>query len=158
VAKVVAGSLSDRIGRRRVLLTGNVGLGIVVFLYFWLINLNAVAALAAAFVLMELVRSLATGPISAFFAELFDTNVRYTGVSISYQTASILGGGLAPLICSSLLIWTGTYWSIGAYMGVLAVISTVCILALRETSGRDLGSSRGALETAPADRQPTPQH
>jgi metabolite-proton symporter len=148
VAKVAAGSLSDRIGRRRVLLAGNIGLGVVVFAYFWLINQQAVAALAAAFVLMELVRSLATGPVSAFFAELFETNVRYTGVSISYQTASIFGGGLAPLICSSLLLWTGTYWAIAGYMAFLVVIAVGCLLTLRETSGRDLGSSNAQPATA----------
>ena len=43
------------------------------------------------------------GPQAAFFSELFGTKVRYSGVSIGYQLASILAGGLAPLIAVELL-------------------------------------------------------
>ena len=66
-------------------------------------------------------------------SELFGTRVRYSGASLGYQLAVILGGGLAPTIATALLATTGTSASISAYMAEACLISVVSILLIVET-------------------------
>jgi MFS family permease len=74
------------------------------------------------------------GPMSAYFAELFSTRVRYSGVSIGYQLASIIGGGAGPLISIYLVGATGgQYWPVVAWMGLLCLVTLVSVLVAAET-------------------------
>jgi hypothetical protein len=73
-------------------------------------------------------------PQAAFFAELFGTDVRYTGASIGYQLASPLAGGLAPLICLTLLEWAqGQTWGVAIYMITLSAITLTSVWLAAET-------------------------
>ena len=58
------------------------------------------------------------GPQAAFLSELFGTTVRYSGVSIGYQLASILAGGLAPIIAVALLAAYHSGYAIAVYVAV----------------------------------------
>jgi hypothetical protein len=81
-------------------------------------------------------------PQAAFFSEMFGTDVRYTGASIGYQLASPLSGGLAPLICVSLLQWTdGRTWGIAIYLIMLSAITIVSVWLAVETHRAHLGDS-----------------
>ena len=77
------------------------------------------------------------GPQAAFLAELFSTQVRYSGASLGYQLGAILGGGLAPTIATFLWSELGTVW-VSVYMACASVLTIVCVILLAETSGRDL--------------------
>jgi hypothetical protein len=73
-------------------------------------------------------------PQAAFFSELFGTDVRYTGASIGYQLASPLAGGLAPLICVTLLKWAdGNTWGVALYLILLSAITIVSVWLAAET-------------------------
>src|SRR4029077_13538737 len=73
-------------------------------------------------------------PQAAFFSELFGTDVRYTGASIGYQLASPLAGGLAPLICMSLLQWAdGRTWPVAVYLIILSAITITSVWVAVET-------------------------
>ena len=65
------------------------------------------------------------GPQAAFLSELFGTTVRYSGVSIGYQLASILAGGLAPIIAVALLGAFHTGYAIAVYVALAAVVTIV---------------------------------
>jgi hypothetical protein len=78
------------------------------------------------------------GPQAAFFTELFGTRVRYSGVSIGYQLASIIAGGLAPFIAVALLKAYDSGYAIAVYVAVCAVISIVAVTSYGETRRRDL--------------------
>ena len=79
------------------------------------------------------------GPQAAFFSELFGTRVRYSGASLGYQLASPLAGGLAPLIATALLEWSGGHpWPVALYLCVMAVITLVCVWLAEETHRKDL--------------------
>jgi len=65
------------------------------------------------------------GPQAAILAELFPVRVRYSGVSFAFQTASILGGAVTPLVAGALLAATGQLLSIGVWVLVIALISLV---------------------------------
>ena len=75
-----------------------------------------------------------------FFSELFGTKVRYSGVSIGYQLASILAGGLAPIIAVKLLKSYGSGTPIAIYVAICAAISVVAVVSYRETKDRDLAT------------------
>jgi lysozyme family protein len=81
---------------------------------------------------------------SRIAAELFDTGVRYSGVSLSLQLGTVLGGGVAPFVATALHGVAGASWPVTVYAVVLAVTSLLCVRALHETHRRDLsGPPRG---------------
>jgi hypothetical protein len=70
------------------------------------------------------------GPQAALFAGLFGTRVRYSGASLGYQLASVLAGGLSPVVGAALLGWShGAWWPVAAYMIVLALITLASVWA-----------------------------
>jgi MFS family permease len=130
----LAGALSDRLGRLPVYLTGAVLLVLFAFPIFWLIDLKSPLAIALSFVLAQIGLSLMYGPQAAFFSELFGANVRYSGASLGYQLASVVAGGLAPTIATTLLIWFDrASWPIAVYVIVMAIITIVSTYLAGET-------------------------
>ena len=129
------GVVSDRIGRRPVYLLGTVLMLIVIYPYFLLIQSGStVLVLLASVLALSIAHASMYGPMSAYFAELFGTRVRYSGVSIGYQLASIIGGGLGPLISVYLVDATGgSFWPVVVWMVALCVITLVSVLMAAET-------------------------
>jgi MFS family permease len=131
--------LSDRLGRRPVYLAGALGLAIYALPFFWLVDLGSGWSITLAIMLGMIVHAAMYAPQAAFFSELFGTDVRYTGASIGYQMASPLAGGLAPLIATALLQWSGGQpWPVAVYMMVLAAITLVSVWLAAETHRADL--------------------
>jgi len=131
-------ALSDRVGRRRVFLTGAVCQALWALPFFWLIDTGSVALILVALVVMILASYSMYGPMAAMFAEIFGTRVRYTGASLGYQLGAIFGGGFAPLIAASLFAATGTSISVSIYIIAVTVISFTAVFLLGETYRRDL--------------------
>jgi hypothetical protein len=73
------------------------------------------------------------GPQAAFFAEIFETRVRYSGASLGYQLGGILGGGLAPIIATALLARYGNTTGISVYIALACLVSFVSVRWLKET-------------------------
>ncbi|NLU73405.1 MHS family MFS transporter [Streptomyces sp. HNM0575] len=107
LAQPVFASLSDRIGRRPVVLIGTALQAITVFVMFELVNTRDTTLLFVGFGLFSLAHGVAYAPLAAWLGELFSTRTRYTGSSLGYQLAGTIGGGLTPLIVSSLLLASG---------------------------------------------------
>ena len=78
------------------------------------------------------------GPLGTVVSELFPTAVRYTGSSLAFSMAGILGASLAPYIATWLANKYGLPF-VGYYLTASAVVSFVGLLMIRETSGDDLG-------------------
>jgi metabolite-proton symporter len=135
------GSLSDRVGRRPVYAVGAVGAAAWVFAFFplldtkswWLIVLAAVGGL--------FFHALMYGPQAAFISELFGTRVRFSGASLGYQLAGILGGALAPIIATALLAATDSSLAISVYVLAALVVTLVALAAAPETARRDLDAA-----------------
>jgi MFS transporter, MHS family, shikimate and dehydroshikimate transport protein len=148
------GTLTDRIGRRPVFMGGLIFCVLYIFPFFWLLD-----TARPFLVVLSLVVALAIGhsamyaPEAAFFAELFDTRTRYSGASIGYQVAPIVGGGIAPAICTALLAWSGSYWPIALYMISMGLIGVVSLYFAPETFSRDL-YAEARTEAAEAESQP----
>jgi MHS family shikimate/dehydroshikimate transporter-like MFS transporter len=129
------GALSDRVGRRPVYLFGAAFSGLFVWPFFLLVDSGQPGLIWLALVLGLCVGHAAMyGPQASFFSEMFGTKVRYTGASLGYQLASVLGGGLAPLIAASLFLWTGNaWWAVALYMVGCAAITLTAVLVASET-------------------------
>ena len=85
------------------------------------------------------------GPQPALFSELFPAEFRYSGASMGYQLAAILGGGLAPMIATALIERFHASVYIAAYMALLYAISLICTLLLlpvRKPSPPPVGKPR----------------
>jgi len=79
------------------------------------------------------------GTLAAYYAELFPTSVRYSGISIGYQAASIVLGGITPMLASALILWAGgSPWAVVLMMVVSALIAAGTMLISPETYRRDL--------------------
>jgi MFS family permease len=133
------GALSDRVGRRPVYMFGAIFTGLFAFPFFWLIDTANPAFLVLAVVApLVLGHAAMYGPQASFFSELFGTRVRYSGASLGYQLASVLAGGLSPLIATSLLKRTGSYELIAVLIVGMAVVTTVSVFLAAETAHHDI--------------------
>ncbi len=131
-------ALSDRSGRRPIYLAGVVGMGISAFLLFWATDTASFWLVLLAHIFGLGALSMAYGPQAAFYAEMFGTRVRYSGISLGYQGGSIFGGALAPFIATWLFAQTQTSTSIAVYVAALAVVSFVCAFVATETYQVDI--------------------
>jgi MFS family permease len=129
------GALSDRFGRRRIYIAGAFLMGLWAFALFPLIDTGSLAWTAFALSVGQLFGAAMYGPQAALFAELFDTNVRYSGASLGYQIGSIFGGALAPIIATTLLAKFQDSIAISVYMAVACVVSLTAVAMLKETRG-----------------------
>lgn len=150
------GYLSDLIGRKRWYLIGCVLMAAFAFPYFMLMNSKVGAVFTLSVVLsVALCHAWVYGPQAALIAERFGTRSRYSGASLGYQLAAPFAGGLAPIIALILLsgksslsalglssvvinIGAGSWQAVSIYIIVLAAISFVSVLGLRELSHADI--------------------
>ncbi|MEU8205693.1 MFS transporter [Streptosporangium sp. NPDC049046] len=151
VVSIIAWSaLSDRVGRRPIVLAGALLMAGFGFALFPMVNAGSVALLVIALVLGQaLIHPMMYGPLGALYAELFPTRNRYTGASLGYQLAG-LGAGLGPLLFAQLDASSGggSTTTISVIIAVCCLLTVVCVLALRETSGDDLTSGAPAIRAA----------
>lgn len=138
------GALSDRIGRRPVYLIGAVVAALFAFPFFWLIDSKVPAYFFFSIIFgyaIGLGAMFAVQP--AFFSEAFDTEVRYTGVSLGFQLANVIGG-LTPMIATSLVAAAnGASWPISTFLCLASLVTVGCVLSSRETTGSSLVRRRG---------------
>ncbi len=134
VTAPISGSLSDRFGRRPLIITGAVVTAAVIFPFFTMLATGIPVVVYAAFAVAFFGLAIYFGPVTTFAAELFPTRVRYSAGALAAQIGAVLGGGLAPLIAALLVSAAGgAWWPVAVYVGVSLLVSVACTIALRET-------------------------
>lgn len=135
------GRLSDLIGRKPVIVGGIVAEALLAFPLFWLLDTREFPFALLGYLLMMTAFAANYGPIATFLAELFGTQVRYSGLSVSYMLSGLLGSAATPIITTALLSATGRGSSVAWFMVGSAVVSTGALLLLAETHRRDLAAT-----------------
>ena len=119
--------LSDRrYDERRVLMAGCVGTMLAGLLMAPLMNSGSLLAVFLFLALSLTLMGFVYGPLGAWLPGLFPARVRYTGASMAFNVAGVLGGGLTPLIAQTLALRGGLLW-VGLYSGGAALISLVAL-------------------------------
>ncbi|WP_448951923.1 MFS transporter [Labrys neptuniae] len=133
---LASGWLSDRIGRRPVMIAGFLGATTAAFALFTLAQGAAPSALYLRAVFALCAHGFLLGGLAPYVTEMFPTRLRYTALSASYQAASVLGGSVAPLIGTLLIERTGTPMSVAIYAAVMMVPALFVLIMTPETGGR----------------------
>jgi MFS family permease len=133
-------ALSDRVGRRAVIMGGALAIVVYAVPFYALVDSVSFPRLAVAWILAQAVQSAMYAPLGVLLSEMFDTDVRYTGVSMAYQLAAVLGAGFTPLIASSLLAGDMRSAPLVAIAIGCGVVTMLAIWLMKETRGRNLAS------------------
>lgn len=129
-----AGALSDRLGRKPLWWFSLIGLFVAAIPMYLLMGVNFVGAIVGFAVLGALyVAQLAT--ISATFPAMFPTHVRYAGFAISYNVATSLFGGTAPLVNDAAVQATGNVLFPAFYMMGACLVGMIALVFVTETAG-----------------------
>lgn len=150
------GALSDYVGRRPVYIFGAIFCALMSFPLFMLLATKVPQMAWLAIGLGLAVGHAAMyGPQASFLSELFGTKVRYSGVSLGYNLASIFAGALSPLIATWLMTtYRPETWPISVYMIGLAVITLVSVYFAAETRKTPEPESRIAETSALMESSP----
>jgi MHS family shikimate/dehydroshikimate transporter-like MFS transporter len=138
------GAMSDRFGRKPIYLGGALFSLVYSFVFFQMLDTQVTLLVWLAVILaVNIGHDMMYGPQAAYFSELFGTRVRYSGASLGYQLASVLAGGLSPLIAVALLAANdGDPLWVVLYMAGLSLITVIAVLLSPETYREDIAQVR----------------
>src|SRR5690606_29150553 len=125
--------LSDRVGRRPLMLVGTIALSIVAYPAFLMLASPSFGVVVTGLCLLGLAFAPHSAVMLAVVAELFPTNVRYTGLSLSLNIPVTLLGGTAPLIATALIAGSGSVAAPAFLVIAGAVVSLASAFTARET-------------------------
>ncbi|GAA4287596.1 MFS transporter [Georgenia daeguensis] len=144
ISTIIAGAVSDRLGRRTTYVLGWILQLVGVLALFPLVNTGDVGLLFAGLALLTLGLGFTYGPQAALYAELFPASIRFSGVSISYAIGAIAGGAFAPMIAAALVQATGSTTAVTLYLAGMTLVGLLATLVLRDRSGIPLGPDHEA--------------
>jgi MHS family proline/betaine transporter-like MFS transporter len=142
------GALSDRVGRKPLLLASCIGFAVLTYPLFLLLNTGNLFAAVVAHVALGALLAVFISTSIAALTELFPTRVRYGGFSIGYNFSVAIFGGSSPYLAQYLVSTTGNSLS-PAFIVIGGEIATLLVvLTVKETAGTDLLKTQEDLEGA----------
>jgi MFS family permease len=141
----LSGHISDKIGRRPLILVGGLGVAAWAFPYFGLVDTASLPLIFLAVVVGFVFQTLTYGPIASFLGELFAPNVRYSGASLAYQLSAIIISGGTPFLMTALIANTGSTTPVAAYIMVMGLITFACAWLLPETNTAEVRDDPHAI-------------
>ncbi|WP_353948600.1 MFS transporter [Sporolactobacillus sp. Y61] len=142
------GHISDRIGARRVVQGGLIGLIVLTLPAFWLIGSGQSAAVFLGLLILAAFLASFQGTMPSLLPSLYFTSVRYGALSITYNVSTSLFGGTTPLVVAQLIQVTGNKLVPAYYMILSCLIGIVFVtFFVKETAGKPLRGSAPAVET-----------
>jgi len=134
VGIAIAAALSDRLGARQVALAGALGIFVLAFPAFWLIDTGSPLLIWIAMSTWIAGGGALYGVSGALTSELFPARVRYSGISFSAQVAGLFGGALTPIIATALVSWSaGASWPVAAYVAIASLFTLAAVYRASET-------------------------
>nr|WP_315166916.1 MFS transporter [uncultured Flavobacterium sp.] len=125
----VSAVIADRIGRRKMLIYASSVIALFGFTFSFFLNSGNTVMVTLFLCIGMSLMGFTYGPIGTFLSELFPTTVRYSGASLTFNLAGIIGAAFAPMIA----IWLATHYSltyVGFYLSIAAFISLISLLAI----------------------------
>jgi MFS family permease len=132
------GALSDRMNRRKLYLYGTIAAAVWPFVFFPLIGGGSFLALTVGMVGALIIHAALYGPQAALITEQFSPRLRYTGSSLAYTLAGVIGGAPAPLILTALLAWLDSWLIVAAYLVLTAVVTVIGLVLARDPATNEL--------------------
>ncbi|EMY36204.1 arabinose efflux permease family protein [Arthrobacter crystallopoietes BAB-32] len=134
----LTGMLSDRFGRKKVLISASVTFILLTVPAFALLGTGSFLVIVLVQILLGAMLTLNDGTLPSFLAEMFPTKVRYSGFAVSFNLSNALFGGTAPMVATLLISLTANDLAPAWYLVAAAVVSLVAVALSRETSHQPL--------------------
>jgi MHS family proline/betaine transporter-like MFS transporter len=132
------GMLSDRLGRKPVLVAGAGAFLVLTYPLFLLLSRGTFASALGAQLAFAVCGALFIGTCPAAFVEMFPTRTRYSGIAIGYNLAQAILGGTTPLIATWLIRATGNDRAPAFYLMIAAAVAGTVALTMEDRSGQPL--------------------
>ncbi|MEU1452045.1 glycine betaine/L-proline transporter ProP [Streptomyces avermitilis] len=141
------GKLSDRYGRKPLLMAGMLGFLVLSIPAFLLVKQGSLVAVSAGMLMLGLSLVCMLGTMSAALPALFPTQVRYGSLSVGYNLSASLFGGTTPLVITALISATGTDMMPAYYAMAAALVGVITVACMKETAQQPLAGSPPSVET-----------
>ncbi len=128
------GRLSDKVGRKPVMMIGMAGFVILTLPLFTLLFENTFLAILSAMLIFVVIEGMLQAALPALMSEMFPTKIRYTGLSVSYNISLALFGGTAPLIATWLIHISDNVWMPALYLVISTMVSLIALAFIKETA------------------------
>ncbi|MFD3684860.1 MFS transporter [Nocardiopsis sp. NPDC058631] len=138
VATLGVSWLGDRFGTVRVVTIGLVGVIVLALPQFLVMETGSTLLIFVMLCVMRLAMAAVYGPIARVLAQMFPPRARYTSISIAYQVAGAVFGGLSPIVCTALFAVTGSIVPVAGLLVAMAVVSILCLLKAPRHQDNDL--------------------
>ena len=134
----LSGRVSDRFGRKKMLIGACVGFIVLTIPAFMLLSTMNFVIILAVELVMCLMLTINDGTLASYLNETFPTDFRYSGFALSFNLANAIFGGSASYISFWLISATGNNIAPAFYMVFIAVIALVAMILSHEHTGKDL--------------------
>lgn len=134
----IAGRLSDRFGRRKVLTVSSIAMGVLAFPCYLLMTQGSIGLAILGGVILAACFAGNSGIVILMLVELFPTRVRFTSVALGYNISTAVFGGTAPFVVSALITATGISLMPAIFIAVTAVITLLTLIAMPEMANKQL--------------------
>jgi MFS family permease len=145
--------LADYVGRKPVLIAGNLTLAAGAFPFLWLIDGGRPDLILLASILsISIAHAACFGPLAGFASEQFPTKLCYSGSAMGIQIGGLISSGPVPFVATGLVVWGGGSWPLSVYILGAATVALIAVASARETFRDDAelshGNRRRTLEAA----------
>lgn len=143
------GLISDKIGRKPFIIGGSVGLLILAYPAFMMINSDNIGLIFLGLLILAILLNCFTGVMASILPAIFPTNIRFSALAIAFNI-SVLIAGATPTVAAWLVEETNNLYMPAYYLMVVAIVGLVTGLKMRETANQPL---RGATPAASNRRE-----
>lgn len=147
----VSGMLSDRFGRKRMLIGASIAFIVLTVPLFMALETSNFIGIVCIQIVLGAMLTMNDGTLATYLSEIFPTRVRFSGFAFSFNMANAIFGGTAPFMATLLIDVTGSSLAPAWYLIAAAVVTLVAMLSSAETAGRPLKHEVTLADVSPSN-------